>query len=593
MLVTLGCGVVASPSHAAAPVGDQVQISQAGTDRDAARRAANPASAFNPASGLALVVWAADDQVDEKYEIFGRFVTSDGVPQGGEFRIGSAGPAGDIAWDATDPRVAYNSRLNEFLVVWSGSESAIAGDVEIRGQRVAASGALIGASRRISDMGIGDNPFKASQPQLAFNPVRNEYVVVWHGTDNALPGRLEIWARRVAATGAPQGIDTKISSVRNAASWPTIAYNSVANEYMVAFIGKNSATSVNSQRVFVQRLTADVALVSGNRQIFQAGETHKPAVAYNPVLNEYLVALPGSVGGEIEAYVQRLNALGVEIGVNDQRISHMGPDGAPDYGLLVDVAVGYSPRGEYLVTWSGDTTLFGLLRDENEVFGQGLDNAGTEVGADDFPISSMGPDGSAQFGVGAQQFTGPLAYAPDRDRFFVVWNGDNGPPLVDNEIEAFGRMVSTSVPVAAPPPPPPPPPPALGPRLMPDFVPLFATKQRSRRGVRGYLYGISGLKNLPYGTVVSIRCERACKLKQVSFVVRTRGKKKKTSLTLRKRVAVTQNSRVRVTARHDGYVSRWIRYSFRRTQPGITARRVGSGCQTYSKPVRSTRCAGR
>jgi hypothetical protein len=594
VLVTLGCSAFTTPSLAATPVGDQVQVSQAGTDGDASRRAANPASAYNPASGLALVVWAADDVVNEKYEIYGRLVSADGVPQGGEFRIGSVGPAGDAAWDATDPRVAYNSRRNEFLVVWSGNESAVAGDVEIRGQRVAASGVLLGASRRISDMGIGDNPFRASLPQLAYNSTRDEYVVVWYGIDNALPGRVEVWARRVAgATGAPLGLDTKISALRNAASHPTIAYNSVANEYLVAFIGKNSATSVNSQRVFVQRLTADVALVLGNRQIFQAGETHKPAIVYNPVLNEYLVAMPAIVAGETEAYAQRLNALGVEIGTNDQRISHMGPDGAPDYGLLVDIAVGYSPRGEYLVTWSGDTTLFGLLRDENEIFGQGLDNTGAEYGPDDFPISSMGPDGSAQFGVGSQQFTGPLAYAPDRDRFFVVWNGDNGPPLADNEIEAYGRMVASSVPAAAPPPPPPPPPVAAGPRLMPDFVPLFATRQRGSRGVRGYLYGISGLKTLPYGTVVSMRCERACKMKQASFVVRTRGKHKKTSLTLRKRIAVTQNTRIRVTARHEGYVSRWIRYAFVRKRIGIVARRVGSGCQTYSKPVRTTRCAGR
>jgi hypothetical protein len=569
-----------------------VQVSQAGTDGDAGRRANNPSSAFNPTTGTALVVWGADDQVNEKYEIFGRFLNSDGVPQGGEFRIGSAGPAGDAAWDATDPRVAYNAKRNEFLVVWSGSESAAAGDFEIRGQRVGPAGALAGASKRISDMGIGDNAFKAGQPQLAYNPQRDEYVVVWHGVDNALPGRNEIWARRVAgATAAPQGVDIRISKLLNASSWPTIAYNSVANEYLVAFIGKNSAAAPNSQRVFVQRLTADVALVAGNRQIFQAGETHKPAIVHNPATNQYLVALPAVVAGETEAYVQRLDALGAEVG-GDERISHMGPDGAPDYGTLVDVGVGYSPRGEYLVTWSGDTTSHGLLLNENEVFGQGLRSDGSEYGPDDFPISSMGPDGSAQFGVGNHQFTGPLAYAADRDRFFVVFNGDNGPPLADNEIEAFGRMVGTSVPATAPPPPPPPPPPLFRPKLMPDFVPLFATRQRGRRGVRGYLYGISNLKTLPYGTTVSIRCERGCTLKQVSFVVRTRGRHKRTSLTLRRRVAVSSKSRIRITARHEGYVTRYIRYSFVRKRIGITAKRVGSGCQTFSKPAKSTACTG-
>ena len=250
------------------------------------------------------------------------------------------------------------------------------------------------------------------------------------------------------------------------------------------------------------------------------------------------------------------------------------------------------------MTWSGDTTLFGLVRDENEVFGQGLDNAGTEVGADDFPISSMGPDGSAQFGVGAQQFTGPLAYAPDRDRFLVVWNGDNGPPLVDNEIEAFGRMVSTSVP----------PPPLRRPRRCRRRRPRSArgscrTSSRCSRpsSARAAAFaatctGSRGSRTCPTATVVTLRCETRCKLSRSASSCAQRGKKKKTSLTLRKRVAVTQNSRVRVTARHDGYVSRWIRYPFVRKKLGITARRVGSGCQTLKAgaqhPLHLTAAAG-
>jgi hypothetical protein len=195
--------------------------------------------------------------------------------------------------------------------------------------------------------------------------------------------------------------------------------------------------------------------------------------------------------------------------------------------------------------------------------------------------------------VGNFQYTGPLAYAPDRDRFFVVWDGDDGPPLADNEFEIFARMVATTPPPVPPPPAPPPPPPPTpkpGLLLMTDFVPLFATRARGRKGVRGYLYGVSNLKTLPYGTRVTIRCERACKMRKASFVVRTRGKLRKTSYTLHPRTAVTARSRIRITARHDGYISRYIRYAFVRKKFGITARRVGSACQTPSTPARRIRC---
>jgi hypothetical protein len=595
VVVTFACLAFAAPSMAAQPFGDQFRISQVGADGDASRSASNPGAAFDPVTGQALVVWVGDDSKDGKFEVFGRFVNADGALQGGEFRIGTAGAAGDATRDCLSPRVAYNSARNEFLVVWHADNSTVDDDFEIWSQRVGPAGQLIGGENRLSDMGAGNATFNATDPQIAYNTARDQYIVVWFGIDNALPGRTEVYARRVSGVGVAQGTDVRISALRNQSSWPTVAYNSQANEYLVAFIGRDSPTSTTSQRTFVERLTADVALVGPNRQVIQSGEVRKPAVVYNPTVDQYLVAAPVVVNGDTEAYVQRLDGNGAEIGANDERISHMGPDGAKDYGLGVDVAVGYSPAAQqYLVTWHGDTTSFGLVKDENEVFGQGLDINGSEIGLDDQPYSSMGPDGTAQYGVGDYQFDGPLAYAPNRDRWFAVWTGDNGPPLADNEIEVWGHMISTT-PVAAPPPPPPPaplpPPPPPGLKLLPSFKLQFSTRARGRSGVHGSLLGIAGFDALPDATIVTIRCETACKMKSVSFTVRlksTKGKHKKTSITLRP-VHLGAHSRIRVTARHAGYKSRYVRYAFIRRKIGLDAKRVGSGCQT-PKPIHNTRC---
>jgi hypothetical protein len=595
-LVLLALG---SPAFAVEPYQAQFRISQIGADGDAARSSNdNPSAAFDVATNQALVVWTAEDTLDDKSEVFGRFMTSEGVLLGGEFRIGTAGGPGDAARDAFSPRVAYNSVRNEFLVVWHADSEATDDDFEIRAQRLSASGTLIAGEFRVSSMGPGDASFNGSEPQVAYNPARDEYVVVWHGVDDGLPGRTEVYAHRVTGAGELTGDDVRVSSLRNDSTWPTIAYNSAANEYMVAFIGKDSPSTPSSQRTFVQRLTADGAPVGPNRQIFQTGEVHKPAIAYNPTHNQFLVATPGIVAGDTEAYVQRLDATGTEIGTDDERISHMGPDGAPAYGLGVDISVGFTPReNQYVVTWHGDTTSFGLVQDENEVFAQELDASGNEIGTEDNPISSMGPDGSSQYGVGDFQFTGPLAWAADTDRFFVVWNGDDGPPLADNEVEVYGRMAqATPLPPPPPPPPPPPlppPPPPPPPAVIPNFAVQFATRARGSKGVHGSLYGIAGFAALPNGSTITLRCDKGCTLKATSFTLRlkaTKGKKKKTSMTLRKPVRIGKNSRVRVTVRHAGYISRYVRYRFVRKKIGLDVARVGHGCQTTTKPPRNIRC---
>ena len=122
-----------------------------------------------------------------------------------------------------------------------------------------------------------------------------------------------------------------------------------------------------------------------------------PAVAYNTTNNEYLVVWEGDdntpplVDDEREIFGQRVNAAtGAEVGANDFRISDMP---ATQIGFVPAVAYN-STNNEYLVVWRGEDTTSG----EWEVFGQRLNAAtGAEVGANDFRMSDMGPDGNTNF----------------------------------------------------------------------------------------------------------------------------------------------------------------------------------------------------
>src|SRR5262249_41044533 len=100
-------------------------------------------------------------------------------------------------------------------------------------------------------------------------------------------------------------------------------------------------------------------------------------------------------------------------------------------------AVAYNgTANEYFVVWSGDDT----TNDEFEIYGQRIAAPnGVEVGADDFRISDMGPDGNETFD--AQEPA--VAYNGTANEYLVAWSGDdNTGPLENEEYEIFGQRLN-------------------------------------------------------------------------------------------------------------------------------------------------------
>ena len=64
-----------------------------------------------------------------------------------------------------------------------------------------------------------------------------------------------------------------------------------------------------------------------------------------------------------------------------------------------------------------------------------------EIGANDFRLSDMGPDGDINYDA---QYPA-VAYNSTDNEYLVVWRGDdNTPPLVDEEDEIFGQLIDGS-----------------------------------------------------------------------------------------------------------------------------------------------------
>ncbi len=370
-----------------------------------------------------------------------------------DFRISDMGVDGSTASSANTPVVAYSSVQNEYLVVWAGADS---GNSEIFGQRIdATTGAQVGSN----DFAISSQTAPNS-PAIAYSSVQNEYLVVWRGDGGS---QNEVFGQRIdAVLGVEVGSDDfLISDAAGFTSFPAVAYGATEDEYLVVWFGQDDTGTLNIQdtEVFGQLIDAatgadvgpndfrisdlgpDIDIGYNNAALF-------PEVAYNSTNNEFLVVWFGNddvlpaIDGDVEVFGQRIDATnGAELGSNDFRISNMGPDDLTKQAVLP--AVTYNPTDdEYLVVWQGEVDTGVFVDGEVEIHGQRLAGAtGAEIGADDFRISDMGPDGTAD----AIAFRPSVVHAPAHGEYLVTWYGDDGTaPLVVGEREIFGQRLDAA-----------------------------------------------------------------------------------------------------------------------------------------------------
>jgi hypothetical protein len=430
--------------------------------------ASSPAVAHNPVADEYLVVWTGrSDCVSggSDLEIRARRVDgATGALLGHALTLSRMGPPCDPDYTAVTPAVTYNATRNEYLIVWSGRDWAMAVDeYDIFGQRLQGEIQVGEDDFRISRMGgNGDGDYQGRGPDVAWNATADEYLVVWwgdHDVGGLIDGEFEIFGQRLDGSGTEIGADDfRISDMGGTgdpvsdAFHPAVAWNGARNGYLVVWEGDDLGVVANEEfEVFGQLLDGAGEEIGANDfRISDLGGTGDPAydaripaVACNASRDEYLVVWTGddNVGGliddELEIFGQRLDGLGGEVGSNDFRISDLGGTGQLGF-YAEEPAVAWSPsRGEFLVVWRGHDTAF---LGEREVVGQRLDELGGEIGANDFRISDMGPDGSPLFAA----LSPSAAWNPASEEFLVVWRGDDDVGgLVEGEYEIFGQRLGS------------------------------------------------------------------------------------------------------------------------------------------------------
>jgi hypothetical protein len=383
-------------------IGEAFRISSMGPEGNASYTAWEPRAVYNPAADEYLVVWFGDDDTgalaDNEFEVYAQRVSAAGAEVGADVRISSMGTDGDASFDAWNPRVAYNGDDDEYLVAWEGDDNAggsVDNAFEIFAQRLTPALAEIGTDDlRVSSMGPeGNAAFDALRPDVTYNPVAGEYLVAWQGDDDTAPlvdNEQEIFVQRLSATGVAVGADDVRISDMGAdgaatadAVTPAIAVDRTGGGYLVAWSGDDGAGGLadDETEIFVQRLTAAGAETAQNdRRISSMGPdgaaafgADTPDAAWNAEAGQYLVTWSGTddaaglADSEREVYAQPLLSDGAEAGASDIRVSQMGPDGDPSYGVgRASVASGTGSL-TFLAAWDGGDDDGAMTAGENEI----------------------------------------------------------------------------------------------------------------------------------------------------------------------------------------------------------------------------------
>jgi hypothetical protein len=252
--------------------------------------------------------------------------------------------------DNYNPAVAYNSRHDEYLVVWENDRGATR---DIYAQRVTGDGTLKSWFSIAHDANKWDY-----LPDVAYNPILDEYLIVY--TYQFDTSDYDIWARRVKWNGAdldqPPYQEFHINTDTGKQWYPAVTFNSRENEYLVVYENYWSSTL---RDIGAQRVRADNGQLLGPSSGYSVATApntirRQPDVAYNEARNEYLIAYTyqhnagnGDIYGKIASF--NFGTLSSEIHLVDNSV---GQD---------SVALAAGPD-EYMAVWNdgGGTTIYGL-----------------------------------------------------------------------------------------------------------------------------------------------------------------------------------------------------------------------------------------
>jgi len=309
------------------------------------------------------------------------------------------------------PRIAYNSRDNTFLVVWQSRTSSTA-KWNVCGQMLTYTGTVLSGQ----SFCLGDLHADRMYPAVDYNSTRNEFIVVWQDK-NTPNDSWDIYGQLVTASGMPTGSVFTVVSRPDPQGFPTdqqrpaVTYNPgnlenpEEDEYLVVWQDNychferwpyTTAYDIygvrlsNSGRQLSDYIRISIAQTNCSDPAYQ----QFPAVAHASDAHQYLVVWEDSRQGNLDIYGQRIADDGTLIGGNCVLVTGTGDQSFPD--LIYNGQV-------YLLTWQDHRG------SDWDIYAERVPIGGQPQWP--FPISTK---------LGDQELPA-VTYSPSKSEYLIVW----------------------------------------------------------------------------------------------------------------------------------------------------------------------------
>jgi hypothetical protein len=254
------------------------------------------------------------------------------------------------------PAIAYNSVRDEYMVVWR--EEWPTGQSDIQAARLRGDGVLLG----IFTVATGSNAQK--EPAVAYDSRRDRYLVVWSYDYYGNNSDWDIFGRIIPWNGPDQNyMDWIICGANYQQRLPKVAYAYTADNYLVVWENTSPIVADFLSYAVMEGSNAGTTPVSTTPD-HMTGSYMDPDVAYNLGRDQFLLTWTYSSGATWDIYGMRLDSTGSPLsGGNPSVTGEFNIAGWTAREDKPQVAA-CSSADQYLVVWRSDQDT-----DDDGVFG--------------------------------------------------------------------------------------------------------------------------------------------------------------------------------------------------------------------------------
>jgi hypothetical protein len=345
--------------------------------------------------------------------IYGRVLKSDGTPLGKDFALSTQ--LGKMA----KPVLAYNSKRNQFLVVWS---RMLQDRAEIVGVSVTPDGTVVGKEFAVSFTDRFDQ-----RPAIAYCPGRDRFLVTWtrglrYDRDD---GVSDIYGQLVEGDGTSlQGSNFAIAAEAKNQFKSDVDCDVVNDQFMVVWEDQRNTATLDD--IYGRLISSDGTMPAPSFLI--AGTSNlevRPVVASNDK-GKFLVVWEGNVDGKTGLLSRMLDSNGALLG-------EPTVIGAAVGGERNRAAIAFlKPQGLYFVVWDNSAS----ETSADGIYGQFVESSGQL--RDTAPIAVT----TAKLGQ----------YRPDvaasKNAFLAAWTDYRDTENLDSKrhvYEYYGRLIGNDM----------------------------------------------------------------------------------------------------------------------------------------------------